>query len=119
MRLGELVQAGEVEESKGDLNRAVAGLAYDSRQVEKDFVFFAVPGARTDGHEFIKDAFARGAAAVVVERKLVSPVEGAWVRVRRVRRAMGIWTARFYDYPSRRVALVGVTGTNEIGRAHV
>jgi UDP-N-acetylmuramoyl-L-alanyl-D-glutamate--2,6-diaminopimelate ligase len=112
MRLGELMQAGEVEEIQGDPNRAVAGLAYDSRQVEKDFVFFAVPGTRTDGHEFIGDALERGAAAVVVERETASPIKGACVRVRSVRRAMGTWAARFYEYPSRRVALVGVTGTN-------
>ena len=112
MRLSELVQAGEVEETKGDLDRAIAGLAYDSRQVERDFVFFAVPGAQTDGHEFIRDALERGAAAVVVERKIAPQTEGASIRVRSVRRAMGAWAARFYGYPSRRLALVGVTGTN-------
>src|SRR3989442_1457975 len=111
MRLSELVHAGEVEETGGNLNRPVAGLAYDSRQVKKDFVFFAVPGARTDGHEFIADASKQGAGAVVVERK-PAPNGGAWIRVRSVRRAMGIWAARFYNHPSREVTVVGVTGTN-------
>ncbi|HEY2988045.1 MAG TPA: UDP-N-acetylmuramoyl-L-alanyl-D-glutamate--2,6-diaminopimelate ligase [Candidatus Binatia bacterium] len=112
MRLSELVQADEVEETEGNLNRPVAGLAYDSRQVKKDFVFFAVPGARTDGHEFIAAASRQGAGAVVVERKPAERNDSAWIRVRNVRRAMGTWAARFHGYPSRRVALVGVTGTN-------
>jgi UDP-N-acetylmuramoyl-L-alanyl-D-glutamate--2,6-diaminopimelate ligase len=112
MQLNELLQAGEVEETGGDLNRPVAGLAYDSRQVKKDFVFFAAPGTRADGHAFIAEAAERGAAAVVVERRIASPASAAWIRVASVRRAMGACAARFYDHPSRGVVLVGVTGTN-------
>src|SRR5581483_408314 len=55
MQLDVLLQAGEVEQTDGNLARAVAGLAYDSRRVKPGFVFFAVPGARSDGHEFIND----------------------------------------------------------------
>jgi len=112
MKLGELLQAGEVEETQGNVERAVAGLAYDSRQVKPGFVFFAVPGAKSDGHEFIPDALARGAAAVVVERRVPQPGDAAAIRVHNVRRAMGHWAARFYGYPSRKPKVAGVTGTN-------
>jgi UDP-N-acetylmuramoyl-L-alanyl-D-glutamate--2,6-diaminopimelate ligase len=112
MRLGELLQTGEVEETRGNIDGAVAGLAYDSRRVERGFVFFAVPGTRSDGHEFIADALERGAAAVVVERRTAASGAAATVRVRDVRRAMGQWAARFYDYPSRKLKVAGVTGTN-------
>ncbi|HEX2385895.1 MAG TPA: Mur ligase domain-containing protein, partial [Candidatus Binatia bacterium] len=112
MKLGELLQAGDVEETQGNIERAVAGLAYDSRQVKPGFVFFAVPGTKTDGHEYIADALARGAAALVVERPIARPGDAATIRVRNVRRTMGNWAARFYDYPSRRAKVAGVTGTN-------
>jgi UDP-N-acetylmuramoyl-L-alanyl-D-glutamate--2,6-diaminopimelate ligase len=112
MKLGELLQAGDVEETQGNIERAVAGLAYDSRQVKPGFVFFAVPGTKTDGHEYIADALSRGAAALVVERPVARPGDAATIRVRNVRRAMGNWAARFYDYPSRRAKVAGVTGTN-------
>jgi UDP-N-acetylmuramoyl-L-alanyl-D-glutamate--2,6-diaminopimelate ligase len=112
MQLSELLQAGEVEETGGNLNRPVAGLAYDSRQVKKNFVFFAAPGTRADGHAFVADAMERGAAAVVVERRIAAPGDAAWVRVANVRRAMGAYAARFYGYPSRSLVLAGVTGTN-------
>ncbi len=112
MQLSELLQAGEAEETEGNLDRAVAGLAYDSRQVEKDFVFFAVPGARADGHAYIADALERGASAVVVERPIAPSSRAAWIRVPSVRRAMGAYAARFYDYPSRGLRVAGVTGTN-------
>ncbi|HEY1265885.1 MAG TPA: UDP-N-acetylmuramoyl-L-alanyl-D-glutamate--2,6-diaminopimelate ligase [Candidatus Binatia bacterium] len=112
MQLGVLLQAGEVEQADGNLERAVAGLAYDSRRVKPGFVFFAVPGARSDGHEFVNDALTRGAAAVVTERADSRSGSAATIRVRNVRRAMGQWSARFYDYPSRGIRVAGVTGTN-------
>ncbi len=112
MRLKELLDAVEVEETQGNMDQPVTGLAYDSRQVEKGYVFFAVRGERADGHDFTQQAFERGAAAVVVERRITLPQDATWVRVRNGRRAMGIWAALFFAYPSRRMVLVGVTGTN-------
>src|ERR1043166_9351154 len=109
MRLDVLLQAGDVEQADGNLERAVAGLAYDSRQVKPGFVFCAVPGTKTDGHEYISDALARGAAALVVERPVASRGAAATIRVRNVRRAMGSWAVRFYDFPSRRAKVAGVT----------
>ncbi|HEY1371073.1 MAG TPA: UDP-N-acetylmuramoyl-L-alanyl-D-glutamate--2,6-diaminopimelate ligase [Candidatus Binatia bacterium] len=112
MQLDVLLQAGEVEQTDGNLERAVAGLAYDSRRVKPGFVFFAIPGARSDGREFVNDALTRGAAAVVAERPIPRRESAATIRVRNVRRAMGQWSARFYDYPSRGMRVAGVTGTN-------
>ena len=112
MKLKELVEAGEVEEAEGDMNQAITGLAYNSREVKKGNIFFAVPGTRVDGHDFTAEAVERGAAAVVVERKAPLPGGATWVRVRNVRRTMGIWSALFFACPSRSMVLVGVTGTN-------
>ena len=112
MRLKELVEAGEVEEAEGDMNQAITGLSYDSRKVRGGHLFFAVPGARMDGHEFAADALKRGAAAVVVERRTPLPQGATWIRVRSVRRTMGVWSALYFACPSRRMVLVGVTGTN-------
>ncbi|OGQ79593.1 MAG: UDP-N-acetylmuramoyl-L-alanyl-D-glutamate--2,6-diaminopimelate ligase [Deltaproteobacteria bacterium RIFCSPLOWO2_12_FULL_60_19] len=112
MRLSELFEKKEVEETGGDLEQIITGLVYDSRTVKRGDVFFAVPGLAMDGHDFITDALARGAAAVVVERKIAPSPEIAWIRVPNVRRAMALWAARFYGHPSRGLLLAGVTGTN-------
>ena len=112
MRLNEILPAGEVEEAQGDLDQPVAGLSCNSREVKKGFIFFAVPGARVDGYDFIAAALEQGAIAVVIERQTAPPGEATWVRVRNVRRAMGKWAARFCGYPSRGLVMVGVTGTN-------
>ena len=112
MRLSELFEKKEVEETGGNLERPITGLVYDSRAVKRGDIFFAVPGLTMDGHDFIADALARGAAAVVVERTVAPLAETAWIRVQNVRRAMALWAARFYGHPSRGLLLAGVTGTN-------
>lgn len=89
-----------------------AGLAYDSRRVEPGFVFFAIPGFRQDGHEYVGDAVQRGAIAVVVEKEVKKPAGVSVVRVRDSRRALALAAARFYGHPGQRLRMVGVTGTN-------
>jgi UDP-N-acetylmuramoyl-L-alanyl-D-glutamate--2,6-diaminopimelate ligase len=112
MRLRELLEAGDVEEADGDLDQTIGGLIYDSRAVKRGDIFFALPGTRMDGHDFARQAVQQEAAAVVLERKIALPAGSTCIRVRNVRRTMGLWAAKFFSYPSRRLLLVGVTGTN-------
>jgi len=112
MRLREFLTLHEVQEAEGDLDQEVAGLTYDSREVTRGQVFFAICGERLDGHQFVPEALERGAAAVVVERKAAWPMGTTWIRVSNVRLAMGLWGARFFHHPSSRLKLVGITGTN-------
>src|SRR5262245_49553036 len=88
----------------------IGGLAYDNRAVEPGTLFFCVPGFTRDGHDFATDAIERGAAALVVARPLNLGVPE--VQVEDVRAAMAVAAARFYGDPTRRLPVVGVTGTN-------
>ena len=112
MRLKEFLALEEVEEAEGNLNQEVSGLSYNSGSVRPGEVFFAIPGEKLDGHDFISQAVNRGAAAVVVSKKINSPPGATSLRVRDVRRTMGLWAAQFFRWPSRKLKLVGVTGTN-------
>jgi UDP-N-acetylmuramoyl-L-alanyl-D-glutamate--2,6-diaminopimelate ligase len=112
MQIKELLAVEEVEGAEGNLDQEVEGLAYDSRKVRAGQIFFAVPGEKADGHDFIAEAVRRDAAAVVFSRRGKWPPVPASVRVKDVRRAMGLWAAHFFNHPSRRLKLVGVTGTN-------
>src|SRR5689334_4562408 len=89
---------------------AVRGLAYDNRLVTPGTLFFCVPGFTRDGHDFAPDAIARGAAALVVERPLGTPVPE--VRVADVRAAMAPAAAAFHGDPTRALQAVDITGTN-------
>ncbi|MEO6866674.1 MAG: UDP-N-acetylmuramoyl-L-alanyl-D-glutamate--2,6-diaminopimelate ligase [Gaiellales bacterium] len=86
-------------------------LAMDTRRVEPGSLFFCVPGASSDGHDFAAEAVAAGAVALVVDREL----EGITVPqlvVRQVRGAMGPIADTFFGEPSKRIDVFGVTGTN-------
>ena len=89
----------------------IRGITASSDQVKPGELFVAMPGSRTDGHSFIADAIARGAAAVVAER---DPATGASVPIviaGNARRAFAEAAAAWHDHPARALRLVGITGT--------
>jgi UDP-N-acetylmuramoyl-L-alanyl-D-glutamate--2,6-diaminopimelate ligase len=88
----------------------VSDLAYDTRAVAPGTLFFCVPGAHVDGHDLAAEAVAKGAAALVVERRVDLPVPQ--LEVESVRAAMGPIAARFFGDPSRELEIAAVTGTN-------
>jgi UDP-N-acetylmuramoyl-L-alanyl-D-glutamate--2,6-diaminopimelate ligase len=88
----------------------ITSLAYSSRDVQAGSLFFCVPGFRADGHDFAPDAVQRGAVALVCERPLGLGVPE--VVVQSVREAMGPIASRFYGEPTRKLRVVGITGTN-------
>lgn len=112
MLFQELLEAVEVCAAGEAANPVIKGITQDSRQVGPGFLFVAVKGFRSDGHEYVDQAIQRGAAAVVLERELQLPAGIAWARVADTRRALGPLAARFYGNPSTRMKLLGVTGTN-------
>ncbi|MGI9951150.1 UDP-N-acetylmuramoyl-L-alanyl-D-glutamate--2,6-diaminopimelate ligase [Moorellaceae bacterium AZ2] len=96
----------------GPQDTAIRGIHYDSRRIQPGFLFVAVPGLRTDGHLYIEEAIRRGAVAVVVQKDVPLPPGVAWLKVKDSRRALADLAACYYGYPSRRLRLFGVTGTN-------
>ena len=92
----------------------ISGITLDSRAVQQGWLFIAVPGARTDGRAYIAGAYSRGAASVVYE---VNGFEqdarsASAIGVRALRQHVGTIADRFYGAPSRKLKVVGVTGTN-------
>src|SRR5947209_19747076 len=88
----------------------VTDLAYDNRAVVPGALFFCVPGLTRDGHDFAADAIRRGAAALVVQRRLGTSVPE--ILVEDARAAMAPAAARFYGDPSAELKVAGLTGTN-------
>lgn len=112
MHLRQLLQSLATNEVEGSLDRQVAGLAYDSRRVSPGTVFFALPGQRTDGHQFINDAIERGAIAVVCERNGFSTARATKIVVPDARAALARAATAFHGQPSASLKVIGVTGTN-------
>jgi UDP-N-acetylmuramoyl-L-alanyl-D-glutamate--2,6-diaminopimelate ligase len=90
----------------------VARVRVDSRQVRPGDLFVAMPGRREDGMRFAPDALARGAVGVLAAPGASAPARGAWLVAQDVRLAAALLAARAWDRPSRRLDVLGVTGTN-------
>lgn len=112
MKLGHLLQALPAAALDGSAATEIAGLAYDSRQVQPGSLFFALPGEKTDGSLFIDDAIRRGAVAILHGKGLRPPRQVASVGVECPRTAMADLAAEFFGHPSEKLKVVGVTGTN-------
>src|SRR5881397_833264 len=111
MQLKTLLAATPVREIIGPTDRAVESIAYDSRRVQRDGLFVALRGEKSDGHNFIGQAIEKGAAVIVAERA-EKHSRATCVVVENTRSAMADLSARFYNYPARRLKLAAVTGTN-------
>lgn len=117
MRIRELVNALSEASVRGDVDREVLDLTDDSRRVRPGSLFVAVTGVHADGHLFLRQAVEAGAAAVVVESGHIRVDEIAAIGVPVIevndsRQFLGVLASRFYGNPSRRLRMVGVTGTN-------
>jgi UDP-N-acetylmuramoyl-L-alanyl-D-glutamate--2,6-diaminopimelate ligase len=110
MRLDELSVALPDAELSGEGGVEIADLAYDSRLVAPGTLYFCVPGASADGHDFAPTAVSNGAAALVAERPLELGVPE--LRVEDARAAMAPLAARFWGHPTRELRMAGITGTN-------
>jgi UDP-N-acetylmuramoyl-L-alanyl-D-glutamate--2,6-diaminopimelate ligase len=111
MGLGALTDAIGPDRVVGLPVGEVTSLAYDSRAVAKGTLFFAVPGVHVDGHAFVRDAVAAGAVAAVVERELDGLAVPQLI-VDRSRRALADAADAWFDRPSERLQVIGITGTD-------
>jgi UDP-N-acetylmuramoyl-L-alanyl-D-glutamate--2,6-diaminopimelate ligase len=97
----------------GRTDVSVASIQFDSRKIENGSTFFATRGTTNDGHQFINDVIAKGATAIVCEEFPAEIKEGiTYVKTANAAKALGIAASNFYDNPSEKLQLVGVTGTN-------
>ncbi|MCC7518188.1 MAG: UDP-N-acetylmuramoyl-L-alanyl-D-glutamate--2,6-diaminopimelate ligase [Verrucomicrobiae bacterium] len=112
MTLRDLLRVVAPLEASGDPLVEISGIRGDSRRVRQGDIFIAMRGEGADGHEFIADAVAAGAAAVVYEKRGAVPQGVPAVRVADGRRALARLADAFHGNPSSRLTMVGITGTN-------
>lgn len=114
MIIKDLLKNIKAAEIVGSLEREITGLTYDSRTVVADCCFFAIEGVAVDGHRFIASAVANGATAVVCKQlpEQIESDKATYIVVDNTDKAMALMAANFYGNPSRKIKVVGVTGTN-------
>ena len=113
MKIKEILANCNLMEIEGDKDIDILDLAFDSRKVKDGSLFFAVKGTQVDGHDYIEKAVAQGAKAVVCERMPKAKVDGVtYIQVDNSAYVLGMSASNFFDNPSKKLKLVGVTGTN-------
>ncbi len=111
MKLQTLLNSITIEDAKPGPDSTIRGLAYHSEQVEEGFLFVCLKGYKTDGHLYLKQARNKGAAAAVVE--YIQPgLDIFQYCVADSRSALAALADRFYDHPSAKIHVTGVTATN-------
>jgi len=105
--IGEIIT---IEEIKGQINFNQASIAYNSKKVESGDLFVCIKGFNVDGHDFLEEAIRKGAVAAVVED--IQPVDFPQIRVLDTRMALAHLGAGFYDFPSTKLKVIGITATN-------
>ncbi|MEN9369820.1 MAG: hypothetical protein RI952_685 [Bacteroidota bacterium] len=113
MKLSALLNSCKILELVGNTEQDINGIYFDSRKVSSGSLFIATIGTAVDGHDFIESAIIKG-ACVIVCQKLPTNLQAnvTYVVVENSSRAMGLMAAAYYQHPSKKLKLVGVTGTN-------
>ena len=111
MTLKELTEGLGAKKLRGE-GIEIKHLTDDSREVKEKTAFVAVRGIRADGHDFIGEALARGACAIIAEREVDLPPEVGLALFENTRAILPRLAGRFYGFPEKGLTLIGITGTN-------
>ncbi|HKL33718.1 MAG TPA: Mur ligase family protein, partial [Tangfeifania sp.] len=113
MNLRTLLEHIDILEVRGATNREITGIEFDSRKVEESVAFVAQRGIKTDGHNYISKALDQGATAVFCEEFPDElPAKVTFILVENSLSLLGKLAAAFYGFPSQKMKVIGITGTN-------
>lgn len=112
MKLRELLSGLKYHAFTGDPDTEIGGVAYDSRQVSAGCLFVAIRGMQSDGNRFVDEALLKGAAGIISAMPSPGPIAKVWIQVDDERAALAVLAGNLYGHPTRKLHLVGVTGTN-------
>ncbi|WP_427338494.1 UDP-N-acetylmuramoyl-L-alanyl-D-glutamate--2,6-diaminopimelate ligase [Caloranaerobacter sp. DY30410] len=112
MKLTDLINGLEIEKYSGDLDMEISKIVYDSRKAVNGCVFVAIEGYKTDGHNYISQAISNGAKVVILQKDINIPENIVKILVKDTRCALARISSNYYKNPSRKLELIGITGTN-------
>ncbi len=111
--LGNILEVVEIIKTVGKTNGIISGITFDSRAVAPGYLFVATKGTHVDGHNYITKAIESGALAIVCETIPVQIPEGiTFILVKNSQAVLGELAAAFYNFPSKKLKVIGITGTN-------
>ncbi len=111
--LNNLLEDISILETHGNIDMGVSSVSLDSRIIEPNSLFVALRGNVLDGHDFINEVIEKGAKSIIYEKEITDFKTGiSYIRVPDTHTAVGIIASNFYDNPSHKLKLIGITGTS-------
>ena len=96
----------------GSLEQRATDLIFDSRKAVAESVFFAIVGFSNNGHQFVQQAYDQGCRIFVVQEKVELPEDATIILVHNTSEVLGLMACNYYENPSKKLKLIGITGTN-------
>ena len=113
LHINEILKEIDSLSIQGDLQKSISEIVFDSRKITKDCLFIAIKGTQSDGHQYISQCIEDGATAIICEElpENIKP-EITYIQVKDSNIALGKTASLFFNHPSKKLKLIGVTGTN-------
>lgn len=113
MKLVDLLQGVNYELKNGSIDREINHIQYDSRKIKEGDIFVCLTGFEVDGHNYANSAIKNGAKVILCEKEItVEDKDVTVLLVKEGRKALATMSANYYDHPTKKLKLIGVTGTN-------
>lgn len=113
MKLVDLLQGVNYELKNGSVDRKINHIQYDSRKIKEEDIFVCLTGFEVDGHNYANSAIENGAKVILCEKEInVEDKDVTVLLVKEGRKALATMSANYYDHPTKKLKLIGVTGTN-------
>ncbi len=110
--LEKILENVQVVDFQGEKELKIDGISADSRKIKSNFLFVATVGTQVDGHLFVKNAVENGATAVIYSDEIEKSANVTYIKVEDTKAVLAICAENFYDNPSKKMTIVGITGTN-------
>ena len=110
--LKDVIYGIDLNSVKGDTNLTITSIEFDSRNVIKGSLFVAINGENFDGHTFIDQAIENGASAIICNDSNFKNENVTCIKTPNTRKSLSIVASNFYGNPSKKIKLIGITGTN-------
>ena len=112
MKLSKIMENINLDSVIGDIDIDIKEIQYDSRNIKSGDLFFCIEGYSVDGHDYIQNAIDNGAIAIVCQKNIKEGLNCSVIKVGDSRKALAIGAANYYNNPSSKMKIIGVTGTN-------
>ncbi|MBZ9688047.1 UDP-N-acetylmuramoyl-L-alanyl-D-glutamate--2,6-diaminopimelate ligase [Clostridium estertheticum] len=112
MKLRKIMENINLDLINGNIDIDIKEIQYDSRKIKSGDLFFCIDGYKVDGHEYIQNAINNGAAAIVCQKNIEAQLNCTVIKVEDSRKALALSAANYYNNPSSKMKIIGITGTN-------